>query len=1317
MISKRKICVSIISAFALCALVAVAFVLGFTFAENKRSNLPSDSANASVVGDGKTWTDSTANTYYISSEDDLFKFRNSVNNGTTYADCTVYLTKSFTLTGTWVPIGNTGTEGSTFKGTFDGQSFTISSESQTSGLYIKNESYAGFFGYSYGMTVKNLNLEWINFNGSYVGGVVAYARSGTTTIQNCSVVTDYMYSSNTGGIIGYAYNGSNLVMSGCNVTIAGTTFGTSGHTGGLAGCLYNYTGTVSISDCNVSTASYDCSISGTNAVGGAIGYLYLSNSPATLNIQNVNIDATRVCNKLNSSANYVGGLIGYMYARYDVPVTISGCNVKVDTISNTSYVGGFIGYVEGYYSNADDKIAQYTNNTVNFVNIELKASASTSYCGGFIGYNNKASRFENCRVLKFSSTNGGIYSEYKGTSSSTLCIGGFIGYIQSTGSSVALNQEFVSCEVNINNNTSGSAIRAYGNTSNKSTSNSASVSASSSSTTYAGGFVGYDNSVKTTFSKCILKSTNTKQTVYAYSYPSAYASTTSSTTSHTATASWGSSAYAGGLVAYATNSSQILTVDNCEIEGLSSEYGIIANASATGSASASAGSTSYTKSGSAYSGGLIGYDSGTLNCSNTSLKLTGSQGGINGSNYTHGSSYCYTYVGGLVGWLNVAKSISNVSIETSKITSYSSNDSSGSYMYSYCGGAIGYLSNATCAIDNVFVSGDVLSTGDYSDYYDSSSKSWKYRYGYVYVGGIIGCKNGSGGTISDCLVTSTNIKCGHKSGSNAYVGGIVGTGTTTVTRCGVISGTIYGYYTSLFGRNVTANNSFGKAYLSAYSNSTSYATIASGNSSNVYATTGSATWTSSDDAEALMKTRSTFEGKSYFTEGWTMSDSQNYNGYPTIIVTCTPVDASSGDISIDYSNRVNYSFATQRFSSNKLVANQFGIKGQLTISDNSNYLLPGMVTVQLNGANDYILSKTTDIVNLGYAWLKYKYNNNLTIDVEICRGDSSLQNQTYTFIYNFHTFTETGEGFIINKKDYKLNQSNNTYTVTYEVQYKGGYFPKFREVHNDWSFISDKAGDSLNNGTCIYNYTFENGLLKLNIIGWCDAGVYPAFEIGSYASSFNQTKNIAVTSNTGEISVKTVYDGINATTFITPVGNQHIHSITIDNQYEMQIEYYRGAIYRAGGAFSIEYSAKEYDNTLTLSFEKIYQEIKITVLLTSGKENSTLKEPLSASSGTKVNGVVVKAQTGGEARIVGNNIESGDVADDEQVVLVAVAYTGYEFAGWVASDGSDIANADKASIRLTKAEALNKIFIAQFVKIQTNEKVNDTLDNTNGEFL
>lgn len=1307
MVSKRKICVSIISAFALCALIAVAFVLGFTFAENKRSNLPSDSANASVVGDGKTWTDSTANTYYISSEDDLFKFRNSVNNGKTFADCTVYLTKSFTLSGTWVPIGNTGTESSTFKGTFDGQDFTISSESQTSGLYIKSESYAGFFGYSFGMTVKNLNLEWTNFNGGYVGGVVAYASSGTTTIQNCSVVTDYMYSGNTGGIIGYAYNGSSLVMSGCNVTIAGTTFGTSGYTGGLAGYLYNYTGTVSISDCNVSTASYDCGISGTSAVGGAIGYLYLYNSPATLTIQNVNVYAKSVCNKSNSSATYVGGLIGYMYARYNVPVAINDCNVKVDTISNTRYLGGFIGYVEGGYSNADDKIAQYTNNTVNFVNIELKAGTSiyTSYCGGFIGKNYKASRFENCRVLKFSTTNGGIYSEYKGTSGSTLYIGGFIGYIQNTGSSVTLNQEFVSCEVNINNNTSGSAIRAYGNTSNSSTSDSASVSAGSSSTTYAGGFVGYDDSSKTTFSKCILKSTNTAQTVYAYSYPYAYAQTTSSSTSHTATVSYGSTAYAGGLVAYASNSSQILTVDNCAIEGLSSEYGIRANASANGSARASAGSTSSTKSGSAYSGGLIGYDNGTLNCSNTSLKLTGSSAGVDGYNYTYGSSNCNTYVGGLAGYLNVATSISNVSIDANKITSYSSNNYSASYMRSYCGGVIGYLNNATCAIDNVFVSGDVLST---RDYYDSI-------YGYVYVGGIIGYKNSSGGTISDCLVTSTNIKCGHQSSSDAYAGGIVGTGSTTVTRCGVISGTIYGYNASLFGTNVSANNSFGKAYL--YANSSSYAKIANGNSSNVYSTTGSATLTSSDDAEALMKTRSTFEGKSYFTEGWTMSDSQNYNGYPTIIVTCTPVGASSGDISNNFSNRVNYSFATQRFSSNTLVADQFGIKGQLTISDNSNYLLPGMVTLQLNGANDYILSKTTDFVKLDYAWLKYKYNNNLTIDVEIYRGDSSLQNQTYTFIYNFHTFTETGEGFIINSKDYKLNQSNNTYTVTYEVQYKGGYFPKFREVHNDWSFISDKAGDSLNNGTCIYNYTFESGLLKLNIIGWCDAGVFPAFEIGSYASSFNQTKNIAVTSNTGEISVKTVYDGINATTFITPVGNQHIHSITIDNQYEMQIEYYRGAIYRAGGAFSIEYSAKEYDNTLTLSFEKIYQEIKITVLLTSGKENSTLKEPISASSGAKVNGVVVKAQTGGEARIVGNNIESGDVADDEQVVLVAVAYTGYEFAGWVASDGSDIANADKASIRLTKAEALNKIFIAQFVKISTNEKINDTLDNTNGEFL
>ena len=296
-------------------------------------------------------------------------------------------------------------------------------------------------------------------------------------------------------------------------------------------------------------------------------------------------------------------------------------------------------------------------------------------------------------------------------------------------------------------------------------------------------------------------------------------------------------------------------------------------------------------------------------------------------------------------------------------------------------------------------------------------------------------------------------------------------------------------------------------------------------------------------------------------------------------------------------------------------------------------------------------------------------------------------------------FKKTGDTFFVNTSDFNLDYTTNQYTVTYEVQFKGGYFPKFREGQNDWSFIADREGNSLNNGTCIYEYTFVNGLLKMTLWGWYDYENPPTFEMSAYDSSFNQAKNISVTSSTGDIRVQTIYDGINATTFITPTGSQHVHSIIIDNQYEVEIAYYRGTIYQAGGAFNIEYSAKTYDNTLTLDFEKIYREIKIEVNL------------VNASGGASINGVVVKAQIGGEARVVGNDIADSSVGNNEEVMLVAVAYTGYKFVGWMASDGSDIPNADQPTLRVTKENALNKIFVAQFVKIAENGNINGQVND------
>ena len=148
----------------------------------------------------------------IPNVDEFIQFKNNVNNGVSYSGTTVFLNSNIDLTGkTFEPIGNSSIY---FSGTFDGQGHVISN------LVINSASqYVGLFGYSGGLTIKNVVLDsscsiTSSFNGSsfaYVGGIIGYC--GTPTIENSvnmgSVTFSGTLSSSSsyflffGGIVGY----------------------------------------------------------------------------------------------------------------------------------------------------------------------------------------------------------------------------------------------------------------------------------------------------------------------------------------------------------------------------------------------------------------------------------------------------------------------------------------------------------------------------------------------------------------------------------------------------------------------------------------------------------------------------------------------------------------------------------------------------------------------------------------------------------------------------------------------------------------------------------------------------------------------------------------------------------------------------------------------------------------------------------------------------------------------------------------------------------------------------------------------------------
>ena len=138
--------------------------------------------------------------YIIKTLAQLQFFANQVNNGTTYSGQYIRLGANISLpSSNWTPIG---TSSRYFRGTFDGNGYTISN------LYIyysSSTNYQGLFGYVYYATIKNLTLSINTLRaGSYLGGIAGYSYE--TVFDNCKVSGSISgYNANyVGGICGYA---------------------------------------------------------------------------------------------------------------------------------------------------------------------------------------------------------------------------------------------------------------------------------------------------------------------------------------------------------------------------------------------------------------------------------------------------------------------------------------------------------------------------------------------------------------------------------------------------------------------------------------------------------------------------------------------------------------------------------------------------------------------------------------------------------------------------------------------------------------------------------------------------------------------------------------------------------------------------------------------------------------------------------------------------------------------------------------------------------------------------------------------------------
>lgn len=243
--------------------------------------------------------------------------------GDDYAGKTIRLTDDVDLNDSDCPIKiPLGTMEVPFRGTFDGQGYTIT------GVNLDSDTdFQGIFGYTDGATIKNLNVEGTKIkntntsSSTATGGLAGYTNN--TLISNCHVTyTEKIEAAydNVGGLVGYA-NGTRIVNSSARAEVKAV----HNYAGGLVGIVRKG-----------SVISHCFAIKGATATlyyaGGLIGGCY-------------DADVDYCYSWGNATANrYAGGLIGRCNGT--AVNHVINCYAAGGSVTADANKAGLIGYTE-----------------------------------------------------------------------------------------------------------------------------------------------------------------------------------------------------------------------------------------------------------------------------------------------------------------------------------------------------------------------------------------------------------------------------------------------------------------------------------------------------------------------------------------------------------------------------------------------------------------------------------------------------------------------------------------------------------------------------------------------------------------------------------------------------------------------------------------------------------------------------------------------------------------------------------------------------------------------------------------------------------
>lgn len=180
----------------------------------------------------------------ISTADDLFAFAKAVNqDGNNFSGMTVLLVADIDLNNAaWTPIGQTGA--TEFKGTFDGQNYTIKNLNVNSVAETGKHYSSGLFGWAESAaTIQNVKIDGAKVVGNHnVAVLVGYTYSNkisnchiTNASVTCKHANDDACGDKCGLIVGYA--GDESRINNCSASNSTVTAGRDA--GQLIGCGYN----------------------------------------------------------------------------------------------------------------------------------------------------------------------------------------------------------------------------------------------------------------------------------------------------------------------------------------------------------------------------------------------------------------------------------------------------------------------------------------------------------------------------------------------------------------------------------------------------------------------------------------------------------------------------------------------------------------------------------------------------------------------------------------------------------------------------------------------------------------------------------------------------------------------------------------------------------------------------------------------------------------------------------------------------------------------------------------------------------------------